>query len=144
MYTLEGKFIKEFFKLGEAAKYVGLKRGDKIKKVLDKSLNGAKRVLTAAGHIWIYSDCATQEEIKFRIDEIKSYEKEKGLNLKLLDKTKRIEMTTIDNKVSKSFDSLQEAAKYLKIKGTTGISHSLSGRQKTSNGFKWKYSDKIT
>ena len=139
MYTLEGKFIKEFFKLGEAAKYVGLKNGDKIKKVLDKSLNGSKRVLSASGHIWIYSDCATKEEIKFRIDEIKSYKR--GKNLELLAKFKKIEMITIDNNITKSFDSLQEAAQHLKLKGTTGISHCLSGRQKTSHGFKWRYSD---
>tara|TARA_R110002096_G_scaffold427763_1_gene638735 strand:- start:176 stop:1156 length:981 start_codon:yes stop_codon:yes gene_type:complete len=139
MYTLDGIFVKEFFKLIEAAKYVGLKKGDKIKKVLDNGLNGSKRVLSAGGHIWIYSDCATHKEIQFRIDEIKSYKR--GKNLELLAKFKKIEMITIDNNITKCFDSLQEAAQHLKLKGTTGISHCLSGRQKTSHGFKWRYSD---
>jgi hypothetical protein len=139
MYTLDGVFVKEFFRLSEAAKYVSLKKGDKIKKVLDKSLNGSKRVLTAGNHIWIYSDRASQKEIQLRIDEIKSYTP--GNNLKFLDKFKKIEMMSPDGKITKSFDSLQKAAQYLQLQGTTGISHCLSGRQKTSHGFKWRYLD---
>ena len=139
MYSLDGEFIKEFFRLSEAAKHVGLKRGDKIKKVLDKSLKGSKRVLTTGNHIWIYSDQASQKEIQLRIEEIKSYKP--GNNLKLLDKFKKIEMISLDGKITKSFDSLQEAAKHHGLHGTTGISHCLSGRQKSSHGFKWRYLD---
>ncbi|MDA7763038.1 NUMOD1 domain-containing DNA-binding protein [Crocinitomicaceae bacterium] len=137
MYTLEGVFVKEFFRLHEAANYIGLKSGDKIKKVLDKSLNGSKRVLTAGNHIWIYSDRATKEEIQSRIDEIQSYKR--GTNLKELDNRKRIQCTSKDGSIVKSFNSLQEAAEFLGLKGTTGISHCLSGRQNTSHGFKWEY-----
>lgn len=140
MYTLEGLFVKEFFRLIDAAKYAGVKKGDKIKKVLDKSLNGSKRVLTVGDHIWIYSDQASQNEIQLRIDEINSYSK--GINLKSIDKSRKIEMFSSDGKIKKTFNSLQEAAKHLKLKGTTGISHSLSGRQKTSHGFKWRYLEK--
>ena len=137
MFTLDGVFVKEFFRLSEAAKYVGLKKGDKIKMVLDKSLNGSKRVMTAGNHIWIYSEKATRKEIKLRIDEINSYQP--GNNLQLLNKFKKIQMISSDKKAIKSFNSLQEAAKYLKIQGTSGISHCLSGKQKTAHGFIWRY-----
>lgn len=137
MFTLDGVFVKEFFRLFEAAKYVGLKKGDKIKMVLDKSLNGSKRVMTAGNHIWIYSEKATRKEIKLRIDEINSYQP--GNNLQLLNKFKKIQMISSDKKAIKSFNSLQEAAKYLKIQGTSGISHCLSGKQKTAHGFIWRY-----
>ena len=137
MFTLDGVFVKEFFRLSEAAKYVGLKKGDKIKMVLDKSLNGSKRVMTAGNHIWIYSEKATRKEIKLRIDEINSYQP--GNNLQLLNKFKKIQMISSDKKAIKSFNSLQEAAKHLKIQGTSGISHCLSGKQKTAHGFIWRY-----
>ena len=87
-YTKEGQFVKEFFKLPDAASYFGRKKGDKIKYNLDKSLNGDKRVLTFADHFFIYSNEATPEEIKHRVDEIKNYKP--GSNLKQMAKEKKI------------------------------------------------------
>lgn len=53
-------------------------------------------------------------------------------------KINQIDPTT--NEIIKIWDSVKEAAKTLKI-DASGISHCLSGRYKTSAGYKWSYTD---
>jgi len=137
MFTKDGIFVKEFTKFSDAAKFVGLKRTNKLKKCLNKSLDCGKRVLTAGGYFWVYSDKCTDDEIKSRVQEIKSYKK--GSNLLLLDYRKKVKMISLTGETIKFFNSLLEAKEYLSLSSTGGISHCLSGKQKTSHGYEWSY-----
>lgn len=136
-YTKDGEFVKEFFKLPDAAHYFRRTKGDKIKYVLDKSLNGDKRVLTFADHFFIYSKEATPKEIKCRVDEIKNFKR--GSNLKHLSKEKKINMLDLNGNFIRSFNSLLEAKAFLNKGQGTSISKALTGVQTKAYGYKWEY-----
>jgi len=136
-YTKEGEFVEEFFNLKSAKKLAGLKRENKIKQCLDRRIdNQGKRSLAPGGYIFIYSKEATPDEIKKRVEEIKSHKK--GANLALIKKEKKVNMLDLEGNLVKTFESVKAAKQFV---GTSarGVNESLAGRQKSAYGYIWKH-----
>lgn len=91
--------------------------------LLTKVCRGEKG--SCGGFKWIYSE-----------DYLKSFNNNE-INIKSF-KINQINPT--NNEVIKTWDSVKQASEELHI-DSTGITHCLSGRYKTSGGFKWSYAD---
>lgn len=114
-YDLNGKFIKEWESITDAAKALNLNRCH-ISSV--SKLNFKRQ---AGGFLWS----------RILINNIQKFEKKSH-------RTKKIKQFSLNGKLIKIYESLTEAEKYTGINKFT-ISHCARGKQKTSGGFIWKY-----
>lgn len=112
MYDLIGNFIKEFSSIEEAKKEIGLPKKDSS---ISACCKGKKK--TCHGYIWKYStDSHKRSSIK-------------------------VSMYSLENELIKTFNSIREAARFLKITNCSQISKVLKHKLKSAYGYIWKISE---
>lgn len=116
MLDLKGNFIKEWDSAKTASLWLGITPSTHISNVLNGKLK------TCKGYNFVR---------KSEYDKEKNYEVLKGKRICVL-------QFSLDNKLIRQFDSLQEAADFVKS-STTNISKCCKGIRKTCNKFIWKY-----
>lgn len=114
-YTKQGEFVREYKTLREAADDLGIKSSTAI----GNCLKGRSK--SAGGYLWSWAD----------EDAVKPYSG--GCEKKVLCYNKQMELI-------KEYGSVGEAAKDVGVSIGT-LSGALSGRQKTSAGFVWRFKD---
>lgn len=122
MYSLEGKFIKEFESITEAEKETGIL-------VVNICACCNQKIRQAGGYQWNYN--------KFdNIEKVRPKKIAEDLKTRYC---KPIQMLENGNMV-KEFASVLEASNYLNVKnGSTNISACALGKRKSAYGYQWKY-----
>lgn len=117
-YNLNGNYIKKYKNLKEAAKSSNCLRSNLI-----AVIKGRRN--SSGGYIWAYIE-------NDKIPKVKPVELANN-------KAKKVLMIDIEtNKTIRTFDSVSEAAGYLKV-NRSNISACINGRRKTAYGFKWVF-----
>ena len=118
-YDMSGKFVAEYNNIGEAAKVSGTTR----KAIIDCCDAKTKK---AGNHIWKYS-----------------YQAETGEDF-IVDLTKRgkaVDCFSIEGEYIESFSSARVALRKYTTATDCGIGRCCKGKQGTSGGYRWRYSD---
>lgn len=118
-FSLTGEFIASYPSTPDAAKATGVERSH----IAMCAAPSNKRVRTAGGFIWSYSNKMTIEEAVFR-------------NANQCNAVKRIDPET--GSVLAIYKSQAEGARALGLKSYTHIGHVITGKLKTFGGFFWQ------
>lgn len=119
-YSLTGEFIAKYTSLTEASEKTGISR-DAIGKAITKQY-------TSGNFIWLseYNEELIKQIIEKR-------------NNKHNSKKKKVIQLDLNGNYIQTFQSAEDAAKYLKKQNKNPIARTCQGYQKTAYGFKWKY-----
>ena len=139
-FDKQGNFLSEYKSMGEAYSKTGIPSGN-ICEVCKKHRR------SAGGYIWLYKDGWDGEIPTLRPHQSKGIEgRTKGKNWKRKNNPKRNDLTKCVlqfdkyGKLLQEFNSIREAANFLKISEVI-ISHCCRGKQKTAFGYIWKYKE---
>lgn len=124
-YNLEGELVQEFVSVSEASRLTGIE-----KTAISHVINN-ENCLTAGGFFW--SKNSNKNSILEKINRN---------NNKYEDRKRKVQQFDKNGNFIKEYESITEAAKAIgKENCRSSISKVCLGKQKTSCGFKWKYSD---
>lgn len=133
-YTLDGKLIKIYPTITEAAKVLNSKLNKNlmtVRRCISASCEGGQS--SAYKYIWLYKESSIQD----RLESIKNnkYNKIVGCQSKI------VEQYTLDGEFVAKYNSLVDACKVLGInkKKSNGICRCCYGQQGSAYGYKWKY-----
>lgn len=122
-YSISGQLIARYKSVAEAARIAKISRGQ-----IHKACSG-DGCHKAAGYIWRYVNPKPQHIA--RLEKMRQYKLS----------TSVVQMKT-DGEVVAIYDSFSDAAKAVGCKSPSSIHNAVSGKAKTSCGFKWmRYSD---
>lgn len=117
-YSLEGRFIKTWESMADAESKTGILNSKIAMACMGKRLS-------TGGYQWRYYKGSTDN-----ISIVEQYNN-RG-------ESKRVNQYTKDGDFIRTYNSINDAAKHIGI-SRPSISNALSGRAKTSGGFKWSY-----
>ena len=133
-YTLDGKLVKIYPTITEAAKVLNSKLNRNlvtVRRCINASCEGSQS--SAYKYIWLYNESNIQD----RLEAIKNnkYNKIVGCQSKI------VEQYTLDGEFIAEYNSLVDACKALNIykKQSCHISDCCYGKRKSAYGYKWKY-----
>jgi len=121
-----GKTVTEETKEKMSKSAIGRKLSKETRKKLSEVRKGEKNHFYGKKH-----------SIKSKLKQ-----KEKALKRKIQPAAKKVEQYSLDGTYIKTWNSVTEAGEEVGI-ANSGISACISGRQKTSGKFKWKYYNKV-
>lgn len=141
--SLSGEFLQEFASIRDASEYINIKNCH----VNISNVCKGKRD-TANGYRWMYSEdyykyCVNKNitDVPERVQKmLRNIELKKEKNIIRPSFCKKIVQMDLESNVIHQFDSVKEAADFLK-KSRTSISQCLNGKRKSAFGYKWKYLD---
>lgn len=126
-YTLKGKFVKTYNSSKEAGQATG---------VSSEYINDAARreVRPTANAYWRYGKPVSRINISML---------ENRLQNAMRTKRKKVQQFTLEGKLIKTYNSISEAAKAMKMASCSNISYVCMGKYYSSKGYKWKYAENL-
>lgn len=124
-YSLEGKFLHRFSSVTQAASSL-LPKKSAINII--KACKG--QITSAYGFLWKYSNDSTK--IECLVDRAAE---------KIHHGKRKVGQYSLNGEFLRAFDSVKEAAFFIKTKSSSSITNACTGRSKTSGGFIWRYMD---
>lgn len=125
-YTLTGKFIKEYNSIANAMKNLLIDFPTASNANICHACE--KKITTAYGYLWKYSDDNTSIE-----------ELIKNADSKQHHRNQMVEQYDLNNTYLNTYKTIKEACLATGIKTPSSITNACTGRSKTAGGYIWKY-----